>query len=710
MTTIKRTVSSIFLMATAGFGVTFLDVASAQTPRHGRPAESFAEIAQAIDPGASSWSVDANSEGAINRIRGTLQIPGADWSARARSFATRYGALFGIDGGATFQTIRVAGNFKNGDPRFVRLQQYILGFEVLGGQVTLSFHADGTGRGAHGRFVALGAPAPVFTEADAREFARAALAGAGIPPGTLQVGAGNVRRRARENDGVLQLFYQCNFVIVESFRPVSVDVDARTGAILAMYENKAGDGKYIFEGVETTFPTAGGKANVYTSLANALVPKAGSKPLAELGTIDIADSPGVDGGLYGRFAQIIDVLGADAFSSKRQFMFDDSDPAEADLFDQADMYYWITQHALALLKIFEEIPTDYAMPVLVNVPAIENAFYSPTDLGSGFGPGFMLFGDPSVQTGDLMDDYSRDPSVVGHEYFHAVADKFSLQLGDGAVDTPPRAVNEAIADYFSATFHNNPLVGPVISKFHLGPDLQLSPTAIRNLDELRTFPEDLTLQIGSTGLPEEHEAGLIFGASLWRLREVVKNKFADFFIAGSLGDWPNTMGEVGFATVNPGNAEAAYRAFYQRCLEAVVDFAFLQKGSTFGGRTLGALMENGALGNRAAGTAYVVNAAPGITLNFDCAFLGGVEHSIAFNLAAGQKIDITLNGNAADGTLLDFEWKAPENFAFPKAKTIVKNGQKVSQVQINTVVPGVHTLDIRKLGPTGRYKARIRIK
>ena len=61
---------------------------------------------------------------------------------------------------------------------------------------------------------------------------------------------------------------------------------------------------------------------------------------------------------------------------------------------------------------------------------------------TGAGVAF-LFGE--LNTGDPMDDLSRDPSIVCHEYCHMVVDRQGATFGDAELETADLALDRAIA-------------------------------------------------------------------------------------------------------------------------------------------------------------------------------------------------------------------------------------------------------------------------
>lgn len=666
------------------------------------------------------WVVDADGQGAVKRIRALFSVAGATPDAKGADFIRQYGDLFNISPSMQFEMKTAGGTYKNGAPRAIAVTQTIHGFAAPGRGLRLGLDPKGNITEAAGTVIE-GADAiapPRFHESDAIAFARARLPLAGYSVADIHPGTQSAAKIIKFTDIGPRLVYKTSFVLGSAWTPLVMEIDSSTGETLNVYENRStgtkfGQGTIRFNGQDIVFKTSSGKGNVYSTIKNALAKKHSAKPLAELGFETAGASPGVDGTLFGRYGLVVDGLAADAFSANHNFGFLNQDPLTADLFDQVNIYYWVETIATAYAKLFGPLPTDFAMPLIVNIPGIENAFFSPSDSGLGLGPGFMLFGDPSQQTGDFMDDYSRDMTVTGHEYLHAVADGMGLQFGAADIDNPPRAVNEAIADYFSASFFNDPQIGKIIAHFHYGPDLSLDPDAIRDLTELRVAPGDVSATLGQSGLPEEHEAGLIFGATLWRIRTAVKKAVADDAIADTLALWPQTTADVGFPTVDTNNAQQAYEKYFAACLKVVIDRIFTIKGTATGGKALGAALVNGAIGNFDTNTAYVLNGTAGLSLSYDSVFSEGVDnHAISLVLAAGRQVDITITGNGADQTQVDFTIQAQQgDFNFPSAKVVTGSNSKVSQKQMTVVNAGTYIFKIQNIGSgPGRYKLQIKVK
>lgn len=208
----------------------------------------------------------------------------------------------------------------------------------------------------------------------------------------------------------------------------------------------------------------------------------------------------LDGTLTGRYVQVSD-LDAVLLSPSYNFRHADDDLASIsgiiatyEAFDHVNTCSWMTRMADFLTKVMGTLPSDSCIPVIVNFDnsglGYANAYYSSSELdggGVGYEPGFFVFGDLDAVTLDLRDDLSRDPSIVCHEYTHGMVDKGGNNFGNALLDTPPRAVNEAIADYAAATYLKDPSIGYVFL-LHSAEDVGLSGDALRNLEDAVTLP------------------------------------------------------------------------------------------------------------------------------------------------------------------------------------------------------------------------------
>ena len=652
--------------------VACFSTASAQLLR-GTPSPGVSARIATLGPGASHWKLGTlRPGGPLNSLRGDVLLVGDTPTQKALDFVARHGALFGVVPSVTLGEPRVMARFAGvtadapTSARALRLPQLVQGAALAGHGLTLEFDRQGEFVQAHG-VVSEGAaalPAPSVSVSQAIDTALQHLASLGHSIGDLRAGpnASLVARLAADGP---HLLHSIEVVLRLGAQPFAVEVDAHDGSVFALRDlAQHGTGTFRSEGQQISFQTGTGKGTVYKSLKHAVASKPSTGKLTEVGVQDVVMGLAEDGFLFGRFLQVIDDTLSVAFSPTHTWTTGTDEPASpADLtdpdapgqfFDHSNTYSWMTRTASYMEKVFGPLGTDYALPAIVNVEGLLNAFYSGGDLGLGHGPGFFAFGDADAKTGDFNDDLSRDPTVSSHEYTHGVVEKFLLAFGDNDLDTPPRALNEAVADYFAASFHKTPCIGPQFMAF-LGQKLDgLEGDCLRDLSEVRRMPLDLFDVLGETNLPEEHEAGVIFGSTLYRVGMALKQKKGDLAIAGALFAFPESTAEVGFPVVTVGNAQEAYQAYFGVALWALLDGIAEELPAGLVGKALGAAMQLGAVGDADAGSWWLADLSDGGKAGFKSELLPGISnHSLGIFVKAGQTITIKIKG--LNGTPLEFD-------------------------------------------------------
>lgn len=111
--------------------------------------------------------------------------------------------------------------------------------------------------------------------------------------------------------------------------------------------------------------------------------------------------------------------------------------------------------------------------------------------------------------GNQCDNFAHYADVIWHEYGHSVTGEIygwggAMLVGEGG------AMNEAWSDYFGCTITDEPLLGEggLVGNGHL-----------RNIDNNRTYPDDIQDQV--------HNDGLIISAAMWHSREVLGRTYCD---------------------------------------------------------------------------------------------------------------------------------------------------------------------------------------
>ncbi|MCB9898144.1 MAG: hypothetical protein H6825_09090 [Planctomycetes bacterium] len=666
---------------------------------------------------------EVRPDGGARRMSGAFATTGTDAASRAGDFLKRYGGLFGLDDGVELEALprtRLS-------PQRMRFVQRVHGHLLRGHGIDLRFDDRGVVREAHGVIdPTLGdTPGPVLDADDARS---RAVALAGLDPDRIVSGP-DVEETARLTADGLQLVHRVS-VVRDDHLPLVIEIDARDGTLLSVSEDGVHGSTAIFkyDGDDVTFPTSSGKGDVYKSVKKATTESEAFTSLKHLASAD-AGSLALAGTLTGRYAQVVDADGLQIYNPESQFAFADDGSAvfgsfpdqisEYQLFDHVNTYCWLDRMGSWFSKVLGDFDGDYSVLTYVNFDnggdGYVNALYSPSDPdgAGGYDPGYFLFGEFTAVSGDPMDDLSRDPTIVCHEYTHMVVDKAGGTFGDDELDTPPRAVNEGLADYASGSSLKDELIGHSFM-LHAGADLDLEGDAFRDLGSEITLVDDLWREIGFyTGFPEEHRAGEIFAAALWSVRKAVKSKTADAAILTGLLGWPMSTAEVGFPVVDTDNVEDCYTAYFWGCAESLVDQLLDQggkKGQKYAGKALGAFMRHGISGVLP-DTIYDFDASDGLTLSFESAFLGSIdEQAFAIDLAEGQKISVSIKG--VGGTTVDFDLDdTPGELERSADKKVNGKQTKASQSGITVLSGRTYTLTLSDpSGEGGRYKLLVKVK
>lgn len=175
-------------------------------------------------------------------------------------------------------------------------------------------------------------------------------------------------------------------------------------------------------------------------------------------------------------------LSVQASSPERRFEFPLSDPR----FDQVQAHYYADRILEWFQRRFaQSLPFRLGMRVQVGQSS-NTAFYYAHGIRIGAGDGVKYAHMP------------RDPSVVMHEVVHAVVDAVSGLPPDGEGG----GLNEAFADFFTASFLENPRMGEVASVAE---------------PYTRTLQNDVQAAEGLAG--GVYAAARFVGGTLWDLRE-----------------------------------------------------------------------------------------------------------------------------------------------------------------------------------------------
>jgi hypothetical protein len=185
--------------------------------------------------------------------------------------------------------------------------------------------------------------------------------------------------------------------------------------------------------------------------------------------------------------------------------------AEVQMYFHAERFHaWLVEHGFPGLECHSDGETATLIAnerEIGSDPAdwqpFDNAYYS------GDCDATMVFG----QGTDV--DFAYDGDVVAHEYGHGVVSKMTtnglggVRLRDDGRLTDAGGLNEAVADFLSATFHGDPRMGEYVSEYWS----VLGGGELRNLDNDYRCPHDMVGEVHLDAVP--------VGGMLWEMYGVL---------------------------------------------------------------------------------------------------------------------------------------------------------------------------------------------
>ena len=211
------------------------------------------------------------------------------------------------------------------------------------------------------------------------------------------------------------------------------------------------------------------------------------------------------------------------------FLYDPVEPAFDDEFAEVNAYF----HTDAIAAYFREVhdlewsccESSSIIDVVANYvetrgEGYDNAFFLPPTC-SRDECGVLAFGQGEEQ------DFGYDGDVIYHEYGHGIVDvtaRYSIFLIDSSrgVYYDAGALNEATADYFAASFADDPKLGDYFASAGVGG----AEGSLRDLAGDTRCPDDL--------FGEVHQDGVIWGQALWAVREALGQPKADALVFAAL--------------------------------------------------------------------------------------------------------------------------------------------------------------------------------
>lgn len=545
--------------------------------------------------------VSPENGAAQNLVGGELAAAKASVEASALAFLADHGGVFGLPAGLETTTevrgatpTRVYVRFsKNGVP--IEGIAAVVELDSLGRIVAAHV------RGGHGS-TELGAFA--IERPAAEGVAVAELARHRQRLGRVAAFAGEAPRAWRvwlATAGGIRPAYRVEFASKRQGEAYSCYVDASTAGVLRTVERAhSGTGAYPFFGDVVEFTTGKATCSNYKSMDAAIAAKS-SKGTTKDWSLGIGAPVNLAKGfMTGARFDVFDDNGSDPFAANGKFVFDPL--TQPDAFDVSNTGFEINAAYAHLKKnLGHELASNFAMPLVVNVKDTTlNAFFTSSAFPDGHTDGFMVFFD-NTQLGSVEADFSRDPSVVDHEYTHAWT-HFEGESFEDPLDYPTRAANEAIADFFALAKQKDFVLGRYLEHIYQGLGIARD---LQDDDHLvPVFAEAITLT--QSGLPEEHRMGEVLGSFMTDLRVKLGTKKSMRIVYDALPFIPNDMAGVGFVTVDANNAFDAVTAFFGSFAAGLLE-ADLATGGKNQGAIHGAAAARGVTNNLSAGTAQLID-------------------------------------------------------------------------------------------------------
>lgn len=213
-------------------------------------------------------------------------------------------------------------------------------------------------------------------------------------------------------------------------------------------------------------------------------------------------------------------------------------------FDAVNVYYHVDRFAHEYWTKRLGVEIDFQAAAVTHYPG-EGA-------SANLPPGTIKFGLGTT----MMKNAALDPDIIHHEYTHLVTTSLGFDVGtDSPVET--RAINEGIAHYFAASFSNDPRIGEWVvtcppRRHCAGPpnDTEMATLATdpavwnwndgRPSDQLkygvctRYYPLDGKCKIGYHNFSDAYTWGMIWGSTLWDVRESIGVAVADRLVLESI--------------------------------------------------------------------------------------------------------------------------------------------------------------------------------
>lgn len=227
------------------------------------------------------------------------------------------------------------------------------------------------------------------------------------------------------------------------------------------------------------------------------------------------------GNLEGTNFDVLPSSGSRATSTTCSYSFSVTDGK----FDQTEVYYQL-ERAMAYFGGLGFTPNPAQTTAYTNNALMTcNAAYN-------WGGNYFVFGPASDGgcSGLTCNNPSHDGDIIVHEYAHQVVHQTS---GINGAQHWPASIHEAVADYFSDSYFNDPCAAEPFDKN--------CNTCLRNANNTKKLP-------GDANWTDPHIMGLILSGALWDIRKDTGQSFTDWVAYEALKGLPADADFTDYAT------------------------------------------------------------------------------------------------------------------------------------------------------------------
>ena len=453
---------------------------------------------------AADLAVDAVT-GQVSALRGLFAVAPTDTVTAARDFLTRHAQAFRVR--ADLADLRLARHVRDAGGEVLSYAQSHAGVPVVGGELVVGFDPAGAIIHVQSDYIpGLTLSTVAKVPADRARALAAELLATSLDHATVRL----VVVRGDKNAPGLHLAYEVQASLDQPRGDWHVFVDAQDGAIVRVQNQLKHTGA-------PCVPCTPGDAGCGLVLE--------VDPVSLFNDVSLRDTSNVDAAQRGcvlnnlTSATTLDGLWVNTAitPTRATAPFNYPRSANQQKADEVSVYYHLNRAKEYLNAIGYTGVMSYSIGVNAHSSTLgDNAHYVPSTK-------ILEFGEGGV-------DDAQDPSVVYHEYGHAIQDN---QVPGFGATSEGGAMGEGFGDYWgsaltdqvNATVLGAACVGPWDATAYAPYTGAAGTGCLRRTDGTKQYPRDLDFEV--------HDDGEIWSSAIWALRQALGADYSDRLIIKS---------------------------------------------------------------------------------------------------------------------------------------------------------------------------------